>query len=457
MELSFDELLDLPFADGRSALLNFSRKNKARAMRGNPKRGGGESSFEGGFDIRTGLDYDGFKVVRPSWNVKISDLAESVKNLEHAGYPATFLLMEEHVWDMARTLTNIVQESISDSLVCNMVSSLQTRHRNLTDLCTDSPMQDILAWLIDPCKGQAGFSPHRDRQPNDVLSSFSICPTTGFYAPKYLTFWVALRQATPSSSCMYMIPKHIDPGYMSGDDNDIDPLQRCLKSKEDYQHIRAFPLESGEAVCFSHRTLHWGSKGSALDSSGPRISVAFAFSDPKFEMPYFDLPRHSHPSPELRLALICGQMICYHERFSFSSKKMNFFKKCFDIEASNFNKEYKNKVCSEFIAAVMENEFGCIQPEKENDKLKSMSGKKRKRGVELMGQNAVVASALSSDLDSDEDEIVASVFSSDLGSSEDAIEAVMEQILDGDREGSYFVGNDDYEDSDDENDNSSSS
>jgi hypothetical protein len=31
---------------------------------------------------------------------------------------------------------------------------------------------DILAWYVDPNAGQAGFSPHRDRQPDDAAATF---------------------------------------------------------------------------------------------------------------------------------------------------------------------------------------------------------------------------------------------------------------------------------------------
>ena len=34
------------------------------------------------------------------------------------------------------------------------------------------PNMDMLAFLVDPNKGTAGFSPHRDRQPRDVNGSF---------------------------------------------------------------------------------------------------------------------------------------------------------------------------------------------------------------------------------------------------------------------------------------------
>jgi hypothetical protein len=40
-------------------------------------------------------------------------------------------------------------------------------------------------------------------------------------------------------------------------------MKDALHSKEQYQHIRAVPLRGGEAVVFSHRIIHWGSRGRA--------------------------------------------------------------------------------------------------------------------------------------------------------------------------------------------------
>ena len=69
---------------------------------------------------------------------------------------------------------------------------------------------------MDPRLGQSGFSPHRDRQPFDVSSSFF---PDGL--PKYVTRWIAIEDAdAESNSCLYVIPKQHDPGYLAGDDDE---------------------------------------------------------------------------------------------------------------------------------------------------------------------------------------------------------------------------------------------
>lgn len=127
-----------------------------------------------------------------------------------------------------------------------------------------------------------------------------------------------------------MIPKYLDPGYMlsdsptvakpssckrkkidnyakkkkiseskSNENSDRDPLREALLDKENYQHIRAMPLDPGEFVIFTHRILHWGSKGRKNYAGPPRISLSVAFSDPSFEAPYFAMQTR-RPSFELR-------------------------------------------------------------------------------------------------------------------------------------------------------------
>lgn len=157
---------------------------------------------------------------------------------------------------------------------------------------------------------RGGFSPHRDRQPQDVKGSFRADGS-----PKYATCWISLDEAHPSNSCLYVIPRGSDPGYVDGDVDECDPLARALPTKHAYQQIRAIPLKQGEAVMFTHRILHWGSGVDQDYTGSPRLSLSFAASDDSFEEPYFDRKYLPLPPPWLRLALCCAQMIVYYQRF----------------------------------------------------------------------------------------------------------------------------------------------
>merc|ERR1712176_1588190 len=90
---------------------------------------------------------------------------------------------------------------------------------------------------------------------------------------KFVTLWIALSNATTNNSCLYVIPKKYDPGYINGDNNDNNddgeeeccPLRRALPNKQSYQHIRALPRKSGQSILFTHRLIHWGSSRDQYD------------------------------------------------------------------------------------------------------------------------------------------------------------------------------------------------
>ena len=78
-------------------------------------------------------------------------------------------------------------------LVYDQVWQLLDRLRPAVAAATgNQPNFDMLAFLVDPNRGDAGFSPHRDRQPDDAPGSFRADGS-----PKYATVWLALTKATP--------------------------------------------------------------------------------------------------------------------------------------------------------------------------------------------------------------------------------------------------------------------
>ena len=173
------------------------------------------------------------------------------------------------------------------------------------------PCYDMLAWRVEPGADRSNaFSPHRDRQPDDVKKSFYADD----HFPKYASIWVGLANATPESSCLYCLPVDadagVDAGYYDGDDEDVSPLDKALAGhKERFQDIRALPVADGGALLFSHRLLHWGSRG--IRGAAPRISISFGFSDPSFEKPYLresSRYRDAPPPFHIRLGLIAAQL-----------------------------------------------------------------------------------------------------------------------------------------------------
>ncbi|KAL6756259.1 hypothetical protein V8C86DRAFT_99024 [Haematococcus lacustris] len=284
--------------------------------------------------IRQQIDREGACVVTPEqlpWqHVHWSRLASAVEQLMQKGWPPTFLLMYDEVWHIIHQLDAVMQATTGNT--CNL---------------------DILAWHIDPRQGGAGFSPHRDRQPDSAPDTFRPDGSA-----MYTTAWLPLVPATPDNSCLYVIPRWADPGYFEGDDDKgPGPLAAALRDKEAYQSIRALPADPGAAVLFTHRTIHWGSKGRP-GHPHPRISLSFGCSGPEYEPPYFERCHLPLPQLGLRAALACGQMIVYHERFHFSRRQLLQFHSVFKSHISQFHPSYQASVLKEFVAACKELEAG---------------------------------------------------------------------------------------------------
>ncbi|EJK66317.1 hypothetical protein THAOC_12774 [Thalassiosira oceanica] len=235
---------------------------------------------------------------------------------------------------------------------------------------------DVLAWSIDPKQNESGFSPHRDRQPETPSALRDSFFRDGH--SKYATHWIAIEAATPENSCLYVIPKPFDPGYLEGDDEAedasvdeeedaaqyLDPLSRALDTKQSYQNIRALPRQACQSVLFTHRILHWGSRGNpnALNNR-PRLAVSFVYSEEGFEAPYLsnfcfvrEKGGYKLPPFRLRLLLVCAQLIIYYQRFDLSAA---FMRACYDYckeNATELNEIYRRKVFYEYVQAMKEKE-----------------------------------------------------------------------------------------------------
>ncbi|KAJ8609347.1 hypothetical protein CTAYLR_009303 [Chrysophaeum taylorii] len=270
-------------------------------------------------------------------------LARSVARLLKLGWPPTFVMVLDEVWELYEGFGTW-----------------------LPRLCLTG---DFLAWYVEPgtkrrfgCR--AGFSPHRDR-----VDPAAFFPDGG---PKYATVWLAVTPATPENSCLYAIPAHADPGYRKGD-GDQDPLRRALPTKESFQVVRCLAARPGDCNVFSHRLLHWGSEGSELPTmrrlgvgkggtleflrrnkrAPPRIALSFVFSDPSFERPYVA----GKPDVETRVALAAAQMLCYQDRWQLSKAEAVFFWRLASRRPEVFDPGYfRDKVRAEFVASALRSE-----------------------------------------------------------------------------------------------------
>lgn len=282
----------------------------------------------------------------------IESLRLGIENLYRVGLPATCILLYDETWKLA-----LASRSILHSVT----------HPN------HQFGYDILAWRIET----SGFSPHRDRQPKEnVKTTFTSDDDDDNHQfdPDFVTHWIALTDAMPSNSCLYVIPANHDPGYYQGDNDDVEqppkgknPLEMALPNKYAYQNIRAIPRKAGESVVFTHRILHWGS----TRTHGPhRMAISFVSADPNFEAPYIQTTRRKRNMEKNdnddaqdddgslafsnRLLLVCAQLLVYHERFDLSAETIQACYNYCKRHEKDLEESYRRKVSVEYVRAMKE-------------------------------------------------------------------------------------------------------
>ncbi|CAK0889907.1 unnamed protein product, partial [Prorocentrum cordatum] len=146
--------------------------------------------------VRARLLEEGFAALAPAelrWSVSVEALARGAVALESFGWPATFLLMYDEAWAMGADAARLMAEATGNA-----------------------PCLDIVGFHVDPRRTK-GFSPHRDRQPEDWTPRGVPAPVSGTFKAdgmaKYVTLWAALTDATPDNSCLHFVPRSCDPGY----------------------------------------------------------------------------------------------------------------------------------------------------------------------------------------------------------------------------------------------------
>jgi hypothetical protein len=158
-------------------------------------------------------------------------------------------------------------------------------------------LPDFWVWNVDPAKDDAGWKPHRDR------GHIALLPNR---APKSLTTWVPLTEATPLNGCIYIVPADRDPTY--GTYNEA-------KMQFELPAIRALPAAPGDFFIWNQAVLHWGSRTSPR---APQSRVSMAFEFQRLDVAPFKSPLipacEPLPFPQ-RLRLVARQMLQYQHMY----------------------------------------------------------------------------------------------------------------------------------------------
>lgn len=290
-------------------------------------------------------------------------LAMGILRLRAHGYSTNMIMMFDEAWIVGDLLNTLVGVTSGNS-----------------------PIGDWFVFHVDSkCSPYIPGPPHRDRPTADntsfrnnhdeksvILASSSIIDVkidtnpslslailplsdnssqstiTPLASPKYCSVWLALTDATPENSCLYLIPKDHDPGYGFAGDN-------VVGMGHVWGNILAQPLLQGGALTFSHRLLHWGSQPQPHAGRG-RIALSLAFADPTFEVAYFDHAMYGPlPPMMLRLGLVAGQQIQYEHLAPLNMELLGIYRRIFHQSKQFFSLIYYEKIsnASQFLVFKM--------------------------------------------------------------------------------------------------------
>jgi hypothetical protein len=210
---------------------------------------------------------------------EVDRLAAAVRRLVQLGIPPVFAMIYDQFWIPTYSLNGVLKAAFGAEYFM---------------------LPDMWLWHVDPTKSESGWRPHREK------GYVSLFPDK---SPKTLSVWFALSKATPSNSCMYVVPADRDPTYGTEDDT---------KWNFALPDVRALPAEAGDVFMWTQGLLHWG--GHAMPcNEPPRISMALEFQHcgvEPFNHPLLE-PLAIIPFED-RLKLIGKQLLQYKHMYDMS-------------------------------------------------------------------------------------------------------------------------------------------
>jgi hypothetical protein len=219
-------------------------------------------------------------------------VGEAVKRCVAVGLPAVFAWIYDEPWACYARLRPVFAHFLGAEF---------------------KPLPAFWAWHVDPKKGETGWKPHRDNRYNSLAADGS---------PLSLTCWIPLSDANPLNSCMYIVPKHMDPGYSTPAGTPEPPTPVFA--------ARALPAKPGDYLLWDQCVMHWGGPTSEF-AEHPRMSMALEFQrgDVRPIMQPFQRGEHlpamspwleqkPYPSFDVRLQLVARQILQYQHMYGLS-------------------------------------------------------------------------------------------------------------------------------------------
>lgn len=230
--------------------------------------------------VQRAVREDGYFHLPPQpWNLPTQAMADAIRRLDAQGIPLPFAFVYDEFWLLFWRMHRVLEGLLGPAYL---------------------RLPDFWAWLVNPQRNDSGWRPHRDRNHGALFDDGS---------PRAFTLWLPLTDATPDTSCMYVVPAQRDATYGKGR---IEGWQPALAD------IRALPAAAGSALGWTQELLHWGSSAHPRETR-VRISVAMEFQSaqtPPFNQPL--MPADQLPSFAVRLQLIGKQILQYRHMYPLS-------------------------------------------------------------------------------------------------------------------------------------------
>jgi hypothetical protein len=200
------------------------------------------------------LDHDGYFATDPVTLPASADrLIDGARLLTEAGFPSGFAVLFDEFWRLFDGLEPLLAPMLGDDY----------------QLVPDG------LWLFLVPLGHPGGSYHAASAPHrDAIGPDPLLMDEG--RASLLNIWIALTDATPLNSCIYLLPASVDDDYRSA--NRDAPAHVCLPD------IRAVPVPAGTVMGWTSHLLHWGSRSSPR---GGHTRASAALSAQRRDRPSF--------------------------------------------------------------------------------------------------------------------------------------------------------------------------